>query len=56
MKNLLKTTTRIFLAVALCAAVSACGQTGSIASSSFPSYGSQASVSGQYVPPSILDY
>lgn len=56
MKNLLKTTSRLLLAVALCAAVSACGQAGSVGSSGFPSYGSQAAASGQYAAPSIMDY
>jgi predicted small lipoprotein YifL len=52
----IKNTARLLAILALCASVSACGQANPSASASFPSYGSQAAVSSQYVAPSILDY
>ena len=53
MTNLLKTTVRIVAAVAVCAALSACGQA---STANFPSYGAQSSVSGGFVAPTIMDY
>ncbi len=57
MKKLFKTSTRILAALAVCAALSACGQVPSLSSAgNFPTYGGQASVSGQFVAPTIMDY
>ncbi len=55
MKNLLKNTTRILALVAVCAALSGCGQPTSV-SSNFPSYGGQAAAAGSFVAPTIMDY
>jgi len=58
MKSLLKATVRILAAAAICAAVSACSQPGytSAGNMSFPTYSSQAAVTGGFSAPSIMDY
>ncbi len=55
MKTIAKTTVRLLAALALCAALSACGQPSGLGASEFPSY-NPAAVTGHFVSPSIMDY
>jgi len=58
MKNVIRTTTRIIAAAVICAALSACAAQQMLpgSASSFPTYGSQAGVSGQAEAPGIMDF
>ena len=53
---LMKILMNLFAAAALCAALGACSTPNSLAGANFPTYGSQSAVSGQFIPPSIMDY